>query len=166
MIHVPAPDAFAVFGVARTLDLDEQELELRYLKLSRDCHPDHNRSEKITDCVAVLQRSAEINDAWNVLRDPWRRARAFLEAESPGVLDRNKKLDPMFLMAALELEEEVAHADSNNQELLLAKLQTAIDADYEALRNDVAQGKLDAAAKRVHQSHYHLKAWNDLEAKS
>ena len=166
MIHVPAPDAFAVFGVQRTLDLDEQELELRYLKLSRDCHPDLNRSEKTTDCVAVLQRSAEINDAWNVLRDPWRRARALLEAESPGVLDRNKKLDPMFLMEALELAEEVAHADSDNQERLLAKLQAAIDADFEALRDDVAHGNLDAAAKRVHQSHYHLKAWNDLEAKS
>lgn len=166
MIHVPAPDAFAVFGVPRTLDLNEQELELRYLKLSRDCHPDHNRSQKTEDCVAVLQRSAEINNAWQVLRDPWRRARALLEAESSGVLERNKKLDPMFLMDALELAEEVAHADSDNQDSLLQKLKAAIDADYQALRVDVQNGDFDAAAKRVHQSHYHLKAWNDLEAKT
>ena len=166
MIHVPAPDAFAVFGAQRTLELDEQALELRYLKLSRECHPDHNRSQKSTDCIAVLQRSAEINDAWNVLRDPWRRARAFLEAESNGVLERNKKLDPMFLMEALELAEEVAYANSDTQAALIAKLQAAIDADYQALRTDVASGNFDAAAKRVHQSHYHLKALNDLEAKS
>ena len=166
MIHVPAPDAFAVFGVARTLDLDEPELELRYLKLSRDCHPDHNRAQTSTDCVAVLQRSAEINDAWNVLRDPWRRARALLEAESQGVLKRNKKLDPMFLMEALELAEEVAHADSDDQDVLTKKLNAAIDADYQALRADVAKADFDTAAKRVHQSHYHLKALHDLEAKS
>ena len=166
MIHVPAPDAFSVFGVTRTLDLDEQELELRYLKLSRDCHPDHNRAQTGTDCVAVLQRSAEINDAWNVLRDPWRRARALLEAESQDVLQRNKKLDPIFLMEALELAEEVAHADSDSQVTLAAKLNAAIDADYQALRRDVANSDFDAAAKRVHQSHYHLKALHDLEAKS
>jgi molecular chaperone HscB len=166
VIHVPAPDAFAVFGIARTLDLDESELELRYLKLSRDCHPDHNRTQTSNDCVAVLQRSAEINDAWNVLRDPWRRARALLEAESEGVLARNKKLDPMFLMEALELAEEVARSDSDDQNTLSTKLNAAIEADYQALRADVANSDFDAAAKRVHQSHYHLKALHDLEAKS
>ena len=166
MLHVPAPDAFAVFGVPRTLDLDAQELEMRYLKLSRDCHPDHNRAQSSDDCAAVLQRSAEINDAWNVLRDPWRRARALLEAESQGVLERNKKLDPMFLMEALELAEEVAHADSDRQIALTDKLQAAIQSDYDALCADVKNGDFDTAAKRVHQSHYHQKALSDLEAKS
>ena len=166
MIHVPAPDAFAVFGVLRSLDLDEQDLELRYLKLSRECHPDHNRAQTTADCVAVLQRSAEINDAWNVLRDPWRRARALLEAESDGILDRNKKLDPMFLAEALELAEEVAFADSGKKGTLTKKLQAAIEGDYESLRADVATGDFDAAAKRIHQSHYHQKALQDLEAKS
>lgn len=166
MIHVPAPDAFAVFGVPRTLDLDEQELEMRYLKLSRDCHPDHNRSQATDDCAAVLQRSAEINDAWKVLRDPWLRARALLEAESQGVLERNKKLDPMFLMEALELAEEVAHADSDRKVALTDKLQAAIQGDFAALREDVKNRDFEAAAKRVHQSHYHLKALHDLEAKS
>ena len=166
MTHVPAPDAFAVFGVKRTLDLDDQDLELRYLKLSRDCHPDHNRADAAADCVAVLQRSAEINDAWKVLSDPWQRARALLEAESQGVLERNKKLDPMFLMEALELAEQVAQADSNAQQDLMSKLQAAIQADFEELRADVARCDFDAAAKRVHQSHYHLKALHDLEAKS
>jgi len=166
VIHVPSPDAFAVFGIERTLDLDEQELEMHYLKLSRDCHPDHNRAETTDDCAAVLQRSAEINDAWKILRDPWRRARALLEAESPGALERNKQLDPMFLMEALELAEEVAHADSEQKPALTSKLEAAIDADFAALRQDVLDGDFDAAAKRVHQSHYHQKALHDLEAKS
>jgi len=166
LLHVPAPDAFAVFGVPRTLDLDPNDLELRYLKLSRECHPDHNRSENADDCVAVLQRSAEINDAWNVLRDPWKRARALLEAEQPGVLDANKKLDPMFLAEALELAEEVAFADSDQSAALTDKLRAAVDADYEALQRAVDAKDYAAAARRVHQSHYHLKALHDLEAKS
>ena len=90
MTHVPAPDAFAVFGVPRALDLDSTDLERRYLALSRECHPDHHRTGSSDECVAVLQRAAEINDAWQVLRDPWKRARALLEAAQPGVLDANK----------------------------------------------------------------------------
>lgn len=166
MVHVPSPDAFAVFGIARSLDLDEGELERRYLQLSRDCHPDHNRAKAHEDCIAVLQRSAEINDAWKVLRDPWRRARALLEAQSEGVLDRNKKLDPMFLAETLEMAEQVAHADSEQAPRLREQLQQALADDYEALRSAVASGNLDIAAQRVHQSHYHQKALHDLEAKA
>lgn len=166
MIHVPAPDAFAVFGLPRTLDLDEAALEQRYLKLSRDCHPDLNRAKDTSDCVAVLQRSAEINDAWQVLKDPWRRARALLEAESPGALARNKALDPVFLADALELAEAVATADAARAPALRAELEAAIAADYGAVRAAIARRDFDAAARAVHQSNYHVKALHDLEARS
>ncbi|MEC9048152.1 MAG: Fe-S protein assembly co-chaperone HscB [Planctomycetota bacterium] len=166
MNHVPAPDAFAVFGVPRALDLDANDLELRYLQLSRECHPDHHRSEDVGESVAVLQRAAEVNDAWNVLKDRWKRARALLEAEAPGVLEANKKLDPMFLADALELAEEVAFADGDRAAALTAQLRAAVDEDFDALQRAVADQDYAAAARRVHQSHYHQKALADLEAKS
>ena len=166
MIHVPAPDAFTIFGLPKTLDVDERLLEQRYLRLSRECHPDLNRARDTADCVAVLQRSAEINDAWQVLRDRWRRARALLELESPGALDRNKKLDPAFLADALELAEEVAFARSEQIEQLLPQLRARVAADFEALRADFARRDFDAAARRLHQAHYHQKALADLEAKA
>jgi molecular chaperone HscB len=150
VIHVPAPDPFTVFGLSRSLDLDERQLETRYLRLSRVCHPDLHRANDTGDCIAVLQRSAEINDAWKVLRDPWQRARALLELLSPGVLERNKRLDPGFLGEALELAEEVAGA----QGARIAPLRTRLEADH------------DAAARRLHMSHYHKKALQDLDAKS
>ena len=162
----PGRDAFASFGIARTLDLDPQELERRYLKLSRECHPDLNRSQNAADCIAVLQRSAEINDAWQVLRDPWRRARALLEAVHPGVLERNKRLDPLFLASALELAEEVAFAKEEAREALTRRLRARLDDDFAALRTAVAAGDFDGAARIVHQSHYHQKALKDLEARS
>ena len=166
MIHVPAPDPFAVFGLPRTLDLDERTLEQRYLKLSRECHPDLHRMQETGDCIAVLQRSAEINDAWKVLRDPWQRAKALLELAEPGILERNKKLDPMFLADALELAEEVAFANAPAIAPLRSRLERAVAEDLTALRSDLARSDLDAAARRVHASHYHRKALHDLEAKS
>lgn len=166
MIHVPAPDPFTVFGLPKALDLDARALERRYLELSRDCHPDHNRSTNTADCVAVLQRSAEINDAWKVLRDPWQRAKALLEAKAPGVLDRNKKLDPMFLADALELAEEVAFARDGAVAPLQHKLEQELDGDWQRLCAAIESGDLDAAARTLHASHYHRKALADLQAKS
>lgn len=166
MIHVPAPDPFTVFGVPRSLDLDAKALEKRYLVLSRECHPDLLRSQETGDCLAVLQRAAEINDAWKVLRDPWQRARALLEAQSPGVLDRNKKLDPTFLAEALELAEEVAFARPEAIPALRTRLQQALADDLAALRAAVARGDIDGAAKRFHASHYHQKALQDLDRKA
>lgn len=166
MIHVPAPDPFTVFGLPRSLDLDERALESRYLRLSRDCHPDLHRAKETGDCIAVLQRSAEINDAWRILRDPWQRARALLELLSPGALERNKRLDPAFLAEALELAEEVAFADGEAASRLRERLQQAIAADYAAVRAALDGGDADAAARRFHASHYHQKALQDLDRKS
>jgi molecular chaperone HscB len=166
VIHVPAPDPFTVFGLPRSLDVDERTLETRYLRLSRECHPDLHRATDTGDCIAVLQRSAEINDAWKVLRDPWRRARALLELLSPGVLERNKKLDPAFLGEALELAEEVAGTTGSALAPLRARLEAALTADHDALRVELQRGDHDAAARRLHMSHYHHKALQDLDAKS
>lgn len=166
MIHVPARDPFTVFSLGRSLDIDETALEARYLKLSRECHPDLHSAGQTGDCIAVLQRSAEINDAWRILRDPWQRARTLLELRSPGALDRNKKLDPAFLAEALELAEEVAFATTATAAALRPRLRRAIDEDYAALRAALDAGDVDAAARRFHASHYHRKALADLEAKS
>ena len=166
MIHVPPRDPFTVFGLPRSLDLDERTVEARYLRLSRECHPDLHQGKATTDCIAVLQRSAEVNDAWKVLRDPWQRAKALLELLSPGALERNKKLDPAFLAEALELAEEVAFASGARIAPLRARLQDALAADFEALRADLVNREFDAAARRFHASHYHKKALADLDAKS
>jgi len=163
---VPAPDPFAVFGLEHSMDLDERALEQRYVKLSRECHPDLHRAQVNTDCVAVLQRAAEINDAWKILRDPWQRARSLLELRDPGVLERTKKLDPAFLMDALELAEDVAMAHGPAIAPLRDRLEAALAEDLDSLRRELQSGAYEAAARRMHQSHYHRKALQDLHAKS
>jgi molecular chaperone HscB len=165
VIHVPARDPFQVFGLTRTLDIDERALEARYLKLSRESHPDLHRSKETGDCIAVLQRAAEVNDAWKILRDPWQRAKLLLELESPGALERNKKLDPGFLAEALDLAEEVALARADDVPALRQRLQATLEADFAQLREEFGKRAFDAAARRLHACHYHQKALRDLDAR-
>jgi len=159
----PALDPFSVLGVPHTLDLDPRLLEQRYHELSRTCHPDLHRSTATADCIAVLQRSAEVNDAFRVLRDPWERAKALLELRSPGVLDREKRLDPEFLMQALELAESVATAEPAQRPALRAELQQALALDFAAIAKADQKGDFAAAARLFHAASYHRKALRDLE---
>ena len=89
-----------------------------------------------------------------------------LEAEQPGVLEANKKLDPMFLADALELAEDVEAADGERADALTAKMRDAVERDFAATARAVADGDYAAAARCIHQAHYHRKALSDLEAKA
>jgi molecular chaperone HscB len=165
VIHVPAPDPFTVFGVPQSLELDGRTLERRYLELSRECHPDHNRAANAADCAAVLQRSAEINDAWRLLRDPWQRARALLQTRDATALDRTKKLSPTFLGEALELAEEVAFARPEQIQALRQRLEARLADAWRVLQQAFADHDHDLAARTLHECHYHQKALADLDRK-
>ena len=163
----PARDPFSVFGIEHAIQLDARELERRYLRLSRDSHPDHNRAKGSDDCAAVLARAAEINDAWRTLKDRWRRAQALIELRAPAAMHEQKQLDQMFLMQAMELAEEVAELDHNDAPAVAAlqeRLTKAEDEAFQAVETAIQSDDLAAAARHLHQSKYVRKARADLES--
>lgn len=157
-------DPFAVLGIEAEVEVDERELEQRYLTLSRACHPDHLAQASTEEQVAGLQQSAALNDAYRALRDPWQRLEALLELRAPGALDGGKALDPAFLMSAMELAEEVAGADG----AAVTRLAPQLDADIADYRTRIAQALRDEAfadaATLLHESRYFRKARKDLPA--
>ncbi len=158
-------DPFTVLGVEHRLDLDVRALERRYMRMSRECHPDLKRAAGAADCAAVLARSAEINDAWHVLSDRWERARALVLFREPEALDGHRRLDPEFLATALELAEEVALAAAADFGSLRQRLLTSCDGVFADIVRACAEGDYASAARRLHESRYVRKALADLEAK-
>ncbi len=155
---------FAVLGLPQELDLDPRVLEQRYLKLSRECHPDHLHGEG-ADCVAVLQRAAEVNDAYRALKDRFDRARILVDLLDQGAMARNEKLDPDFLMTALEQAEEVASARTPAQRARLrAGIAEGLERSFTAVVQALRARDADAAATALHQARYHQKAMLDLQA--
>ncbi|MCA9542561.1 MAG: hypothetical protein KC620_26875, partial [Myxococcales bacterium] len=88
------------------------------------------------------------------------------EAESPGALGNNKRLDPGFLAEALELAEEEAFVRPEQRQALRERLTRTLLADFDALRTALEARDYDAAAVRYHEAHYHKKALADLEVRS
>lgn len=153
-------DPFALLGVPHSLDLDEDQLEQAFFRRSRDLHPDHQ--EGGGDAEAQL-RSAELNEAYRQLADPWLRARALVELRQPGAMQECKQLDPEFLMSAMELAEQVSSAAGEERNRLEHAIEDAITGHRERLQAAVSAESWSDAARILHQARYHLKAQEDLE---
>lgn len=153
---------FAILGVTPGLELSDEELETRYLQLSRECHPDFNQGLEPTAQLEMLGRAAALNDAYRVLRDPWRRAAALLQILDPAAMAATKTLCPMFLLEAMEVREAIEHSSADQWPRLRADTTRKVDQYFRDVARHIAAGELRQAATLLHQSNYYRKALQDL----
>ena len=100
---------FDILGVEARFDLDLAALEKRYRELSRDAHPDAQRS--VTgQRSAALGASIDLNAAYRTLKDDLARGHALLEARGVAMGGEERENDPGFLMEVMELREALGDA--------------------------------------------------------
>jgi len=109
------PDAgdghFELLGLAPRYDLDLNELEARFLELSRELHPDYFQDRPDLRAKSVFL-AASLNDAFDALRDPFKRAEYLMQRAGGARSSEDKRLPPGFLVEMMELRESLdeAHA--------------------------------------------------------
>ena len=153
---------FAILGLPPSADVDVDDLETRYLALSRDYHPDFNQGLADDEQLAMLTRSAELNDAYRSLKNPWTRCQAMVEILDPEAMDATKTLCPMFLMEAMETREAVADSSADDWPRLRDEVQERVDQYFHDVGSHLGAGELREAATLLHQSNYYRKALRDL----
>ncbi|MBM3981167.1 MAG: hypothetical protein FJ304_12935 [Planctomycetes bacterium] len=103
-------DHFDRLGLPRRFVFDPGELERAYLARSRAVHPDYHLAGPSADLGASLELSSAVNEAYNVLRDPFARAEHLLALEGGPGPGEQKDVPPAFLMEILDLREQVEAA--------------------------------------------------------
>ena len=104
-------DPFATLGAPRRFDLDLTALEKTHRELSRALHPDKFAQAGASERRAALEKAANVNEAWRILRDPIRRAEALFRVEGIAVGEANEpKASAAFLMDVMEEREALAEA--------------------------------------------------------
>lgn len=103
------PDPFAALGLPVRFDVEPAALEARFRERSREVHPDRFVGAAAAERARALVATRALNDAYQVLRRPARRAEAVLARHGVVISDR-EQLDPAFLLEILELREELAQA--------------------------------------------------------
>jgi len=121
---------FQLFGIEITFDVDLNRLSQTYQNLQKAVHPDRFAHASSQEQLLAVQKSAEINDAYQVLKQPLQRAEYILTLRGVDMPNEQQSFsDTTFLMQQMELREmlgEVKFADNvdtalNNAQQVLAK---------------------------------------------
>ena len=105
MISLQASD-FELFGLQPTFALDRAQLDVQWKSLQREAHPDRFASEGASAQRIAMQWSVRINEAYNRLKDPLKRAAYLCELNGAAVnAENNTSMPPAFLMQQMEWRE-------------------------------------------------------------
>ena len=98
---------FDRLGLPGRFSVDAAELERAYLARSRELHPDRHQLASTAEQAASLELSAALNEAYQTLRDPFKRAE-YLIAQAGGPTAAETRDMPLeFLDEVLDLRMEI-----------------------------------------------------------
>ena len=146
---------FELFELPVSFDIDLQNLSERYRELQRAVHPDRFANASDRERRLSVEKAALINDAFQILKSPQRRARYMLELQSVSFDDeQDTALDPVFLMEQIELREALGELAGNADPLarlneIMADIKQRISAIVNALRDLLANNQMDEKQKDV-----------------
>ena len=120
---------FQLFELPVSFAIDIPQLTARYRDLQRAVHPDRFANASDQDRRLSMQRTAQLNEAYQVLKHPLSRARYMLELQGVDFNnERDIQQDPMFLMEQMELREALENIESDIEPLLkISEIMQSID---------------------------------------
>ena len=139
-------DYFALFGLPKAADLDGDSLRDKYRQLQAAAHPDRFAGASDSDKRAALQMASRVNDGYQILQNPLRRAAYLLELRGiTAFAEDNTAMPPAFLMQQLEWREALESADGDERDNILQDVIRARD-DAAAQTFALLKNEDDAAA--------------------
>ena len=143
---------FELFEIPAQFAQDRSALDAKWKDLQREAHPDKFASQGTAAQRIAMQWSVRINEAYNRLKDPLKRATYLCELNgAPIEAHTNTAMPPAFMMMQIEwreaLEEAetaeelevIEHQTANYKREQLSKIEQFIDIkhDYVAAANEV-----------------------------
>ena len=126
-------DHFTLLDLPRRFDLDPEEIQRKFLALSRHAHPDFHASDTPEVQQLHLQVSASLNEAYRTLKDPASRA-AYLLALFGGRSSADDKSVPDgFLGTMMMMQEELADALEAEDKTEIARIAEVLKTQHDGL---------------------------------
>ncbi len=104
-------DDFELFGLPRRFVQERSAIDSRWKELQREAHPDRFAAQGAAAQRVAMQWSVRINEAYQRLKDPQRRAAYLCELHGmPIRAEDNTAMPPAFLMQQMEWREALEEA--------------------------------------------------------
>ncbi len=136
---------FELFGLPLAYELDLAELNQRYREAVKRVHPDRFAASPEHEQRAAVERAANLNDAYQVLKSPGKRALYLLDLQAP-LAEEATVQDPEFLFQQMEWREELEELGESADfaaidafKKRLAGSRKAIDEQFAAIWQDAGQ---------------------------
>jgi len=128
---------FQLFGIEVTFDVDLNQLSQTYQTLQKAVHPDRFAHASSQDQLLAVQKSAEINDAYQTLKQPLKRAEYILTLRGVDLPNEQHTFgDTAFLMQQMELREMLDEVKfSDDVDAALNHVQQVFTQEYQQLFN-------------------------------
>ena len=147
----PGRSHFELFGLPACYALDIPSLERAYRELQAAVHPDRYASAPESEKRLSMQWATLVNEGYQTLRHPLRRAAYLLSlAGVDPQVETNTAMPAAFLMAQMELREELEEASAGGDvarlEALEGRARKELDAAYTQIAGELDRAEHQAAA--------------------
>ncbi|MCX8019105.1 MAG: Fe-S protein assembly co-chaperone HscB [Chitinophagaceae bacterium] len=136
---------FELFGLPVQLKTDKKELSARYIRLSKQYHPDYFVHADAEQQSKALDMSAMLNQAYKILQNEDETIKYVLQLK--GLLEEEEKyqLPPEFLMTMMELNETVSEAEEQEQKKNISESLNRLEAEAYNRVKDIIENYIDNA---------------------
>jgi molecular chaperone HscB len=159
---------FELFGLPQRFAQDRAAIDERWKELQREAHPDRFAAQGASAQRAALQWSVRINEAYQRLKDPLKRAAYLCELlGAPIDAENNTTMPAEFLVEQMEWRETLEEAASEPEldalaDRVMARRRELLDRIGQLL--DVA-GDAPAAAQQVRALMFIERFGEDIESR-
>lgn len=132
-------DYFQLFGLAASYELDSAALEKQYRILQTQVHPDKFAHAPDAEKRVAMQRATQVNEAYQTLRNPLRRARYLLTLQGVDTQEETNTAMPVdFLMEQMEWREAVIEVQQAGDIDALGRLEARMQHETRELEQQLA----------------------------
>lgn len=159
---------FSLLNLAPTFSLDLDVLEKAWREASARVHPDRFATASAAEKRVAMQWASRINQAYEVLRKPVKRAAYLCELAGYSVdAENNTRMDTAFLMKQMQWREELEEVGHNAEQL--KNLQATIADEEQALERcltELLDSKKDyaTASEKVRQLMFITKIQQEIQS--
>lgn len=130
---------FELFGIEESFDVDLGHLSTVYQSLQKTVHPDKFAHASSQEQLLAVQKSSQINDAYQTLKLPLPRAEYMLKLRGVDMPSEQASFqDNMFLMRQMELREmleDVKYASDPDAAIFEANQE--LDSEHDSLMTEL-----------------------------
>ena len=158
-------DYFSLLGLSPHFDLDLPVLEKAYLAQQRLYHPDRYIGRPALERQVALQRSADINHAYDLLKSPLKRAQYLLKLQGVSIGTDQDSIKPSqaLLAETLEWREQLEEARLPDETNTFAKaIALAVERSVNIISVSYGEAMWEGMAQETLRLGYLLKTQEEV----